>query len=275
MVNSPSLPPALARSFKGLYPFRLAATSYVFPAGWAENARRLGPVVDEIQLLLFESRPASLPTPAEIRALSAVATAEGVGYSIHLPLDIYLGSNSDYIRKKSLETINRIVDTTLGLHPRAYVLHLEYEGDARVPGHVGVWRDNCRRSLEAIGKAPAGLPPLVVENLDYPLDWIEPLAQAFGLKWCIDVGHLIGAGIEPAAFLNAHLHRTAMVHLYGNPGPGQHRHLALDRIPRTTLGPWLDRLRNYRQTLCLEVFSPDDLAASLVYLQDCWSQPPP
>jgi len=248
----------------------LAATSFVFPAGWAENARLLGPVVDEIQLLLFESAPASLPTPGEVEALAAVARDTGVGYSVHLPLDIFLGSVSKDVRKKGVDAIMRIVDATAVLHPRTHIVHLECEADQKASGKIVPWQDNCRLSLEAIAKSSLSKDRLAVENLDYPFDWVSPLIADFGLKACIDVGHLVMEGIDPAVFLKANLHRAAMVHLYGNPDPGQHRHLALGRIAPAVLASWLAVLRDFKETVCLEVFNPVDLATSLTYLEDCW-----
>ena len=50
------------RAHKSGYPFRLGTTSFIYPAGWAENVARLAPLVDEVELLFFESQiPGSLP----------------------------------------------------------------------------------------------------------------------------------------------------------------------------------------------------------------------
>ncbi|MFW6236790.1 MAG: hypothetical protein ACOC3F_00200, partial [Desulfosudaceae bacterium] len=56
-------------AYKNRYPFALSCPSFIFPAGYSENVRRLGSCVDEIELLFFESRPDSLPSPVEIREL--------------------------------------------------------------------------------------------------------------------------------------------------------------------------------------------------------------
>ena len=56
--------PALKRGF----PFRLATTSYIFPAEILPNIRCLGRYFDEVELVLFESgQEDNLPTPGEIR----------------------------------------------------------------------------------------------------------------------------------------------------------------------------------------------------------------
>jgi hypothetical protein len=35
-------------------PYRLGSTSYVWPAGLVPNVRRLGPLVDDVELVLFD-----------------------------------------------------------------------------------------------------------------------------------------------------------------------------------------------------------------------------
>jgi hypothetical protein len=52
----------LPRSYKKRYPFRIGTTSFIYPAGYTENVARLGPHVDEIEILMFESHPDSRPT---------------------------------------------------------------------------------------------------------------------------------------------------------------------------------------------------------------------
>ena len=57
--------PSLAKSYKGLYPFRLGTTSFIYPDQYVPNVKSVGPFVDEIELLLFESGPVEslLPKP--------------------------------------------------------------------------------------------------------------------------------------------------------------------------------------------------------------------
>jgi len=59
--------PSLPKSYKGLYPFKIGTTSFIYPAGYAQNVKMLGPYVDEIELLLFEGAPDSLPSTQEIK----------------------------------------------------------------------------------------------------------------------------------------------------------------------------------------------------------------
>ena len=47
------------KSIRGQFDFRVAATSFLIPADWETNVSQVGPLVDEIELLFFDSRPAA------------------------------------------------------------------------------------------------------------------------------------------------------------------------------------------------------------------------
>ena len=79
----------MTKSYKGLYPFRLATTSFIYPDHYVPNVKMLGPYFDEIELLLFESlQPDSLPDPTVIAQLSHLAEKYDLTYNVHLPTDI-------------------------------------------------------------------------------------------------------------------------------------------------------------------------------------------
>ncbi len=43
------------KSYKGSYQFRLGTTSFIYPDHYLPNVKMLGPYLNEIELLLFES----------------------------------------------------------------------------------------------------------------------------------------------------------------------------------------------------------------------------
>ena len=66
--------PTLPKSYKGLFPFKIGTTSYIYPDGYIPNVEALAPYLEEIELLLFESSPANLLlSPAEISDLGRLA----------------------------------------------------------------------------------------------------------------------------------------------------------------------------------------------------------
>ena len=84
--------PQLPKSYKNAYPFRVSAPSFIYPDDYIPNVQMLGPFLDEIELLCFESHKFSLPTQETIREMGFLAKEFKFTYNVHLPTDIDLGS---------------------------------------------------------------------------------------------------------------------------------------------------------------------------------------
>ena len=65
-----------------LLPFRLGTTSYIWPDDILPNVRQLAPLVDDIELVLFESDEygSNLPDKDVIAELKQLALAYGLTY---------------------------------------------------------------------------------------------------------------------------------------------------------------------------------------------------
>jgi sugar phosphate isomerase/epimerase len=241
-------------------PFRLGSTSYVYPADILPNVRRLAPLVDDVELVLFEVNDQSnLPSPPVIEELSRLAEAHDLTYTVHLPLDLRLAS-ADAWRDPSMEKARRVIRAAGPLRPWAYVVHLdgrevEHEG-AVSPAALARWRDQAARSLEMIAQE-AGAPHLLaVENLEnYPPDAFLPLLDRLPVSLCADVGHFLKVEQPPLPYLRAHEARIRVIHLHGCRDGRDHR--GLDLIADDVLSglrDWLAAAR-YRGVLTLEVFT--------------------
>jgi sugar phosphate isomerase/epimerase len=183
-------------SLKGCFPFRLGTTSYVLPDAILPNVRFLADLVDDVELVLFESNEISnLPSPQEIDELAAIAAARDLTYTVHLPLDAKLGSPDEPVRRQSVAACAQIVALTRPLRPFAYVAHLYGEDDGRAPTQdTERWHRNLALSVAEL--ADAGVIPrdLCVETLAYPFRFVEPLVERMGLSVCLDVGHMLLGG---------------------------------------------------------------------------------
>jgi len=236
-------------------------TSYVLPADLIPNVQLLAPLVEDIELILFEGEVDNLPTPEEVAVLRRLAQEGGCGFTVHLPLDVGLGESEESYRRRGQETCLRVMELTRPLEPRAYVMHAELPlkyhpafGEMVrpmkfLPGEVAsAWTEALHESLtRLIGEAGGCLgqrteqttgsplarerqssgPCLAVENLNYPYEWVWDLVEDLDLGVVLDVGHLLMSGGEVAQFLKMFGDRLRVVHLHGLEGGKDHRPVSL------------------------------------------------
>jgi sugar phosphate isomerase/epimerase len=241
-------------------PFRLGSTSYVYPADILPNVRRLAPLVDDVELVLFEvDEQSNLPSPDVVEELGCLAETHDLTYTVHLPLDLRLASG-DAWRHPSMEKARRVIRSTRPLHPWAYVVHLdgsEIENQEPVsPTALTRWRDQAARSLEMIAQE-AGAPHLLaIENLEnYHPDAFLPLLDRLPVSLCADVGHFLKVGLPSLPYLRAHEERIRVIHLHGCRDGRDHRGLGLiSQDLLADLRDWLVKTP-YRGVLTLEVFT--------------------
>ncbi|MBF0203438.1 MAG: TIM barrel protein, partial [Desulfamplus sp.] len=129
-----------------IFPFKLATTSFIYPDRIVPNVIKLGSFFDEIELLIFESRPFIpkgdingtlnsdkainvLPSSKEIKQLSDLSQNLDVTYNIHLPVDVSLTDKSKSKRHVAIDTIKRVIELCAPLNPSTHTLHLEFNID--------------------------------------------------------------------------------------------------------------------------------------------------
>lgn len=259
--------PRLPRSWKGRYPFRLGTTSFIYPADYVPNVLRLGPYLDEIELLMFASGPGDLPSRALIRELAGLGSDLAIAYNVHLPTDICLGAADGRARGNAVDTLRRYLERVAPLAATVHVLHLELGGHAPEPdgSAPAAWLERTAVSLQELlagGREGAGL---AVEVLDYPFTWVEPLVQRFGLGVCVDVGHLVLAGRGIREVVQRHRDHLPILHLHG--AAGGRDHLALGALPPAAAAEVAGLLADFRGTVSLEVFDFPRLLDSLECLE--------
>lgn len=248
--------------------FRIGTTSYILPADILPNVTYLAPLVDDIQLVLFETdeHGSNLPDAALRARLNELAAAHALTYTVHLPLDLRLGDagDADHI---SLVKARRVIETTRDLRPFAYTMHL----DGRLLQAAGpagpsaaalaAWQENACRALETVCGWLDDLALLCVENLEaWDPDLFAPVVAAVPISRTVDVGHLWLRDHDPLPKLAAWLDRTRIVHLHGI-GERDHKSLAL--VPPAQLDPVIALLaQHFTGVVTLEVFNQEDLLSS-------------
>jgi sugar phosphate isomerase/epimerase len=252
-------------SLRNRFPFRLATTSFIHPAGYSDNVRLLAPLVDEIELLFLESE--HLPSAAQISELKALAGSLDITYNIHLPMDISLADPSPDTRRRSREAVLRTLEHILPLNASTHTLHVTFAMDDRHPESVETWQSLAIENLDRLlADAAAGPEALTVETLDFPPLWLAPVVSQLNLPVCADVGHIIRFGFNLQETLELFSGKIHIFHLHGVAGQQDHR--ALDHLAPEARKCIASLLKDFHGSVSLEVFSEQDLVDSM----NCFSQ---
>ena len=260
--------PSLLKSYKHAYPFKLCTTSYIYPDHIIPNVKMLAPYFDEIELLLFESNPDSLPTMQQIKELALLAEQYDLSYNVHLPIDISLTDIDPIARSKSVNVIKRICDLTYVLAPSTYTLHLPCGEISFDEESLKIWHDFAADGIEKLIATGIQSQAISIETLAYPFEWLEEIIKAFKLSVCIDIGHLLVNGFDVKKVFDKHSSNTSIIHLHGV--ENKKDHISLSKLPLEQIDRIVGILKRYYGVVSLEVFSFDNLNTSLIFLEKHW-----
>lgn len=263
-----------AACLKNRYPFRLGTSSYILPDHILPNVRHLAPLVDDVELVLFESAGHSnLPTPSDIAELAGLAHRHGLSYTVHLPLDAELGHPDEATRLLSVGQCRRVIDLTSALNPFAWILHLSHPaGSGEIPpGDRPRWLAALSRSCGELADAFPTPSRCCVETLSYPFAWVEDLVWRHGFSVCLDVGHLILRGDSLRDAWDRYGQATRVMHLHGVRGRTDHTDVsALAPDVLSLLWSFLRQTERGTRVVTLEVFNRADFERSLETLATAW-----
>lgn len=262
--------PTLQKSYKTSFPFKIGTTSFIYPTNYVQNVSMLGPYLDEIELIFFESTPASLPSKDEIGVLVSLSNEYNLSYNIHHPLDIFPGTPDASLRQFAVDTIRRIIDLTTPLSPYTHTLHLPFEGIDYEYESIKRWKAHISQSMESLRSAGIDGELISVETLNYPIEWVEDILMDFNLSVCMDMGHLIIYGFSMKDVFGKYHDNTSIIHLHGARDGRDHR--ALDFLKKSNLKTILEILKRFTGVVSLEVFSYDHLLSSLNFLEKVWAR---
>ncbi|MGE4584375.1 MAG: cobamide remodeling phosphodiesterase CbiR [Sphaerochaeta sp.] len=252
---------------------RIGTTSYILPDDILPNIRYLAPLVDDVELVLFESEGMSnLPSKQTVQALQDIGREHALTYTIHFPLDIHPGVANTQARRHFVDVIDRIIDLSEPLSPFGYVLHLTPEQYGGQPAeNVPRWLDSLDRSLDALFNrisVPSSL--VCVESLSYPFALVQPLVARYNLSVTLDIGHIWLMGYDADAEACALLPQARICHLHGV--AEGHDHLGLSEGNAEHIERFLAALEHQtacdrkQRVLTLEVFSPQAFESSTSFL---------
>ncbi len=254
------------------FPVRLGTTSYIIPDDILPNIRFLAGQVDDVQLILFESDAISnLPTPSVVRELAAIGRGEGLTYTVHFPLDVYLGAREARVRLESVEKCRRIIALCQPLEVMTYALHLapadpEDRGE-RPAADIGAWQSACDASLAVLTGAVPASRRLCVETLAYRFDVVDALLEHHDLGVCLDIGHLLLGGYDIQSHLVKYRDRLHLMHIHGVNDGRDHQSLRhLDPVLLKAAVQAMAGGDDYR-VMTVEVFNETDFRESMTVLE--------
>ena len=249
-------------SLKNRYPFRIGTTSFIHPADYYTNAKRLAEYIDEIELLFFESQATSLPSQKEIDQLMQLKNSTSISYNIHLPIDLDITQPDPIQREKAALRYAEIVEFTIPLAPSTYTLHLKCDLAQQSGASLGEWQQQAQSGVQSMltaCKCPAQ--SISIETLDYPFDWFSPIVENLGLSVCVDVGHIVLYGYDLETAFNYFNKNISILHLHGVSQGIDHR--SLQCLDETTQSRIRNFLSTFTGTASIEVFSYDALDSSM------------
>jgi len=242
-------------------PFRFGCTSFLLPADILPNVEYVAGLVDDVEILIFESDAISpLPAPDVVRALARMRATHNLSYSVHLPLDAYLADPDPAIRETGVQKCLRVRDRLQSAGSPRYVLHTE-------PSNGQPDLHGALQALQAAiqgGFAPASL--CIEYNNPFFHDMAEP-ARENGISFCMDVGHLLLHGENPLHFIDRYGDNIQIIHLHGVADGRDHHDLS--HLDAGLLKAVLDFAASSANDLVvtIEVFKQDRFLASLAILE--------
>ena len=106
----------------------------VFGEDLLGNVRRLSPLVDYVEIVLFRTPELhNLPTASEIRELKKIGAGEGIAFTVHLPASLEPASKDQNLREESLKIIHETCRQMEDLDPVHFILHLPFSAPTLVP----------------------------------------------------------------------------------------------------------------------------------------------
>jgi sugar phosphate isomerase/epimerase len=261
---------SLGVNVKGCFPFRLGTTSYIVPADILTNVKLLAERVDDIELVLFDSDEISnIPDAELVRAFRDISAENGNTYTVHLPLDIQLGSSNEDERSKSVDKCLRVMDRLSPADPFAYIVH--FHGDRRgnkPSNNVAQWQANLEKSIKRLLQSNVDSGDLCVETLDYSYEFIDKLVYDYDLSICLDVGHILLNAHSLEDYLDHYMKKIRVIHLHGISDGIDHKDISfLDSDCLLTLISRICENKAEARVVTLEVFSEKELVKSVSVLE--------
>ncbi len=250
----------------------------VFGENLLENAHLLAGMVDHIEIVLFYTPTLhNFPSVSEVKALKEIGAGEGVSFSVHLPASLEIASRNLKKRMKSVQMVIDLINFMGALNPMYHILHIPFSPPTLTfaPGryftieHRGKfidWTQRAAESLETIQSRIERNNKILVENINYSPIFLESFWKLGLCGFCLDMGHLMLGQESVSGVAKQFMSAIREIHLHGV--TGHEEHLSLAVLSKSRVSKWVKLLvdASYEGVVNLEVFSKEDLEASISML---------
>jgi hypothetical protein len=260
-------------TYKNKFPFKVGCTSYVIPDMIVPNVLLMSNIIDDVELLFFESaKGSSFLSNEELKELEIISKNDGISYSIHCPIDICAGLNDKISQERFVFQIEQIIRETETLPVSGFIVHLDglpaaYNSDEEI-----LWVENVNKickKISTINKIDTS--KICIENLSYNPGLNVEIISKYNFSACIDIGHLWLNKHDWKTYCNCMLPLTKTMHLHGVSHNKDHRSIKENDLTQLT-----DFIQNYlmyyKQVLTIETFKKDSTFDSLEILGEIWDQ---
>lgn len=257
---------------KKRFPFSLGSTSYIIPADIIPNVKELAPLIDDIEIILFQSPDyCNIPSEEQIGVLHDLASVNQMTYTVHLPIDRKAGDPDPLERKLFCAGVKEIVNRCIPLKPAAWILHLE--GISKDAGDIEItdWKRRCHETMENILYLFPSSESIAIENLNYPWYWHKDITKIHNTSLCCDVGHLWNCFQNKwEDHLKEMLPSTRVIHLHGVTDGKDHISLSEGNLHYIKSFFDIIRMYNYSGIITLEIFNENDFVKSIEVVDRLW-----
>lgn len=255
---------------KNRYPFSLGCTSCVLPDTALANVKYLAPLVDDIELMFFETpNETNYPSRHELTLIDKILRKEGTSCTIHLPTDtVYEFLNGDL--QTYFDSLLSVLETTKHLPSKAYVLHLAEDHFSPSKEELSQWTANCVELLRQLTQI-IPIERIAVENLYYPWQWNSTIVQQTECSYALDLGHLWNEGAEWESAMNTMLPHCRVIQLHGS---DKRDHSAITSKETSHLQKVVEitKEQHYSQIITCEVFGISSTVNTLNEVHRVWEK---
>jgi len=260
-------------SYKRRFPFKIGCTSYVIPDTIIPNVTFMADIVDDIELLFFESsNNAPYLTNAEIRELGSIAAINDITYSVHCPIDIAVGASDVHGLDNFLYQIEQITEQSKKLPVSGYIVHLDGLQNNFTEEELSSWYRKVNYICnKIITNCAVDTKLFCIENLTCDPFVNIKIIDKYNFSACIDCGHLWHQKHDWQKYCSTLFSNTKVFHLHGVTNNKDHcslinhDHIQLESFIKTYL-------KDFTNIVTIELFGKEITFESLAIVRELWEK---